>query len=119
MRYLLLVIENGEERRNRPLAEGRQAYDQMVRFSEELKARGVLQATESLKTEGVRVEVRGGKRIVVDGPFAETKETLGGYYLLEVDNLDDAIEAAAECPGAPYGTIELRPVMGLPELPQA
>ena len=72
---------------------------------------GVEQATS--------VRVRDGERIVTDGPFAETKETLGGYYLLEVDNLDDAIEAASECPGASYGTIELRPVMGMSEPPQA
>src|SRR5262245_61723149 len=74
MRYLMLVIENPEDRRNRPTESGREKFDQMMRFSEGLKARGVLQATESLKTEGVRVEVRGGKRIVVDGPFAEAKE---------------------------------------------
>ena len=69
--------------------------------------------------QATSVRVQGGERIVTDGPFAETKETLGGYYLIDVDNLDDAIEAAAECPGAQYGTIELRPVMVFEEMPQA
>ena len=52
-----------------------------------------------------------GERLVTDGPFAETKEQLGGYYLVEVDNLDDAIEAAGRCPGAQHGTVEVRPVL--------
>lgn len=63
------------------------------------------------------VRVREGITDVVDGPFAETKEQLGGYYLLEVDHLDDAIEAAARCPGAETGTIELRPVADVGEAP--
>ena len=58
--------------------------------------------------------IQDGERLVTDGPFAETKETLGGYYLLDVENLDDAIEAAGRCPGARYGTIELRPVQEMP-----
>jgi hypothetical protein len=108
MRYLLLVIENGEERRNRPLEEGRAAYERMVRFSEDLQARGVLQATESLKTEGVRVEVRGGKRIVADGPFAESKEMVGGFFLLECGSTAEAIAIAGECPATEWATIEVR-----------
>ena len=65
------------------------------------------------------VRVQNGERVVTDGPFAETKETLGGYYLLDVANLDEAIEAAERCPGARTGTIELRPVAVLPaEMPQ-
>ncbi len=64
------------------------------------------------------VRVQNGERVVTDGPFAETKETLGGYYLLDVANLDEAIEAAERCPGARTGTIELRPVAELPpEMP--
>jgi hypothetical protein len=68
--------------------------------------------------QATSVRVREGERLVVDGPFAETKEQLGGYYLLEVDHLDDAIEAAARCPGAATGTIELRPVADVGEAPQ-
>ena len=66
------------------------------------------------------VRVHGEERLVTDGPFAETKETLGGYYLLEVANVDEAIETAGQCPGARYGTIELRPIMEYPaEMPSA
>ena len=61
--------------------------------------------------QATSVRVRDGERIVTDGPFAETKETLGGYYLIDVEHLDDAIEAARRCPGARYGTIEVRPLV--------
>lgn len=108
MRYLLLVIEKPDERRDRPLDEGRLAYERMVRFSEDLKARGVLQTTESLKTEGVRVEVREGKRIVVDGPFAESKEMVGGFFLLDCGSRAEAIAIAGECPATEWAAIEVR-----------
>lgn len=57
------------------------------------------------------VRIRDGKRAITDGPFAETKEQLGGYYLIEAPDLNGAIEAASMCPGAKYGTVELRPIM--------
>jgi hypothetical protein len=57
------------------------------------------------------VRVNGGEPLVTDGPFAETKEQLGGYYVLDVPNLDEAIKWAQKCPGAEHGTIELRPIM--------
>jgi hypothetical protein len=57
------------------------------------------------------VRVRNGETMVTDGPFAETKETLGGYYLLECDSLDDAVDLAAKIPGAQHGSIEVRPVV--------
>jgi hypothetical protein len=60
------------------------------------------------------VRVRNGKRIVTDGPFAETREQLGGYYLIEAENLDDAIEIAGRIPGAKKGTVEVRPVEVVP-----
>lgn len=65
-------------------------------------------------SQATSIRVQDGVRVVTDGPFAETKEVLGGYYLIDVDNLDDAIEAAARCPGAAYGTIEVRPIFPLP-----
>jgi len=108
MRYLMLIIEKPEDRRNRPKDVGRKAYDDMVRYSEVLKARGVLQATESLKTEGVRVEVRGGERIVVDGPFAEAKEMVGGFFLLDCASQAEAIAIAGECPATEWAAIEVR-----------
>ena len=59
----------------------------------------------------------GGEPLVTDGPYAETKEQLGGYYLLDVADLDEAIKWAHKCPGAQYGTIELRPIMEFPDAP--
>jgi hypothetical protein len=70
-----------------------------------------LQPTSTATT----VRVPDGKPVVTDGPFAETKEQLGGYYLLDVANVDEAIEAGNRCPGATYGTIELRPIQEFPE----
>ena len=64
------------------------------------------------------VRAADGKPIVTDGPFAETKEQLGGYYLLDVANADDAIEAGSRCPGAMFGTIELRPIQDFPDQSQ-
>jgi hypothetical protein len=63
------------------------------------------------------VRVRDGKRLVTDGPFAETTEQLGGYYIVDVETLDDAIAVAARIPGAERGTVEVRPVVELPDLP--
>jgi hypothetical protein len=64
--------------------------------------------TQWLVDQGIH---RGGERLVTDGPFAETKEVLGGYYIVECDNLDLALEAAGRCPGAAWGSIEVRPMM--------
>jgi hypothetical protein len=63
--------------------------------------------------------VRDGKRIVTDGPFAETKEQLGGYFLIEASNLDEAMGIADRIPGARWGTVEIRPVIEIPKLPAA
>ncbi|HTQ08871.1 MAG TPA: YciI family protein [Fimbriimonadaceae bacterium] len=63
------------------------------------------------------VRVRDGKRLITDGPFAETHEQLGGYYLIDATDLDDAIEIAARIPGARWGTVEVRPIIELPNLP--
>lgn len=64
------------------------------------------------------VQVREGKRLVTDGPFAETREQLGGYFMVEASNLDEAIEIAGKIPGARKGTVEIRPVIELPDLPE-
>lgn len=64
-------------------------------------------------TSATTVRVRDGNRLITDGPFAETKEWLGGFYMVECDSLDKALELAAECPGAKYGSIEIRPVIDM------
>ncbi len=82
MSYMLLIFEPVEQREERTLEQGHDVYDQMLRFAESLKSRGVLRAVESLNSQakGARVQVRNGKRMVVDGPFAEAKEMIGGFF---------------------------------------
>jgi hypothetical protein len=82
-------------------------------FTEEAREAGVLLGGEGLdrSSSATTVRVSGGERVLSDGPFAETKEQLGGYYLLECANLDEAIDWAARIPGAATGSVEVRPVM--------
>lgn len=112
MAYLLLIIEPRGQRSERTPEEGQLAYAQMVRFGEDLKARGLLRASESLRSdsESVRVSVRGGKRSLLDGPFAEAKEMVGGFFLLDCDTKEQAIAIAAECPAAAWATVEVREI---------
>ena len=112
MAYMLLILELGNDRRNRPPADGRAAYEQMLRFTDALKGRGVLKASDALRSdaEGVRVEIRGGKRMIVDGPFAESKEIVGGFFLLDCPTKEQAIAIANECPAANWATVEVREV---------
>ena len=112
MAFLLLINEQPDTRQQ-PLAVGRDRYDRMMRFSAALRERGVLRASESLKLpgdDGARIQIRGGKRIVVDGPFAESKEIVGGFLLLECNTKDEALAIASECPAAEWATIEVRKV---------
>lgn len=110
MAYMLLVVEKAGERAVRSESEGRALYDRMLRFSENLKQRGLLTMSQSLKTDtaGARVTARGEKSIVRDGPFAEAKETIGGIFLLTCATREQAIEVARECPAAEWATIEVR-----------
>jgi hypothetical protein len=110
MSYMLLIVEPAGQRRTRTEAEGRALYERMVTFSATLKERGVLSLSQSLKndTGGARVKVRGGTASVVDGPFAEAKEMIGGILMLTCETLEQAIAIAAECPAASSATIEVR-----------
>jgi hypothetical protein len=110
MSYMLLVVEPAGQRQTRTESEGRAAYDSMVRFSETLKSRGLLKLSQSLKTDhhGSRVQVRDGATQVVDGPFAEAKEMIGGIFLLNCKTHEQATAIARECPAAKWATIEVR-----------
>jgi hypothetical protein len=107
---MLLIIEPVGQRREGNEDEGRALYDRMLQFSAELKARGVLTASQSLRTdaEGVRVQKRNGRPTLVDGPFSETKEMVGGYFLLDCATKEEAVAIAAECPAAEWATVEVR-----------
>lgn len=110
MSYMLMIVEPVGQRRAVGETEGRARYARMLEYSGELKARGLLTASQSLRSEveGVRVQVRGGKKVRIDGPFAEAKEMVGGYYLLTCKTKDEAIAIAEECPAAQWATVEVR-----------
>ncbi len=110
MTYMLLIVEPVGQRRERTEDEGRVLYDRMLAFSADLKARGLLQVSQSLKSDAdaTRVRVRGGRASMVDGPFAEAKEMIGGYFLLDCDSREQAVAIAAECPAAQWATVEVR-----------
>jgi len=108
MQYLLLIYEN-EKRFSQGYDEAEmgeyQAFGQ--EFSKNIKGGNALQLTNTAKS----VRLRNGKASVTDGPFAETKEQLGGFYLVEAANMDEAVKMAGKIPGARFGTIEVRPIM--------
>lgn len=110
MSYLLLIVEPTDQRSQRSPEAGREAYDSMVRFAEDLTQRGLLVSAQSLAStdEAVRVAVRNSERRLIDGPFAEAKEMVGGFFLLNCDKEEDAIAIAAECPAAQWCTVEVR-----------
>jgi hypothetical protein len=110
MAYMLLILEPKEQRRSRSAEEGRAAWESMLRFSADLESKGLLRASSALKSEGVRIQVRGGKAKVVDGPFAEAKEIVGGFFLLDCRTKDQAIAIANACPAAEWATVEVREV---------
>ncbi len=107
---MLLIVEPTGQRRTRTEDEGRALYQRMLDFGKSLEARGLLQASQALRTdaESVRVQVRDGRRALVDGPFAEAKEMVGGYFLLNCASKAEAVAIAAECPAAEWATVEVR-----------
>jgi len=110
MRYALLVCADEHEELTEEEA-GRR-YAEFMAFSDEMQARGVLVGRERLRPTELStvVRVRDEGLVVADGPFAETKEQIAGFYVVDCEDLDEAIEIAARSPGARYGTIEVRPV---------
>lgn len=117
MKYMLLIYLDEQH----PLSEAeRQAcYAESTELAQELQSCGQYVSANPLHpTEtATSVRVRDGKRFVTDGPFAETREQLGGYFLIEAKNLDEAIAVAARIPMARKGTVEVRPVIDIPGLP--
>jgi len=110
MQFMLLVFEKPGDRRNRPADDGRAKYDRMLGFGQDLKSRGILKGGDALDTEAVRVETRDAKRSIVDGPFAETKEIVGGYFLIDCASREEAVAIAGKCPAAEWATVEVRGV---------
>jgi hypothetical protein len=119
MKYMLLCYDNEPawEKAGEPAL--REAMQRAVQLTHELDARGQYIDASPLDSSStaVSVRVRDGKQIVTDGPYAETREVLGGYYIIDVPNLDEAIAIAAKHPGLPIGAVEIRPLVELPNLP--
>jgi hypothetical protein len=119
MRYLLLIYGDESGWGNLSEADQQTEMAKWYQYTEEMRAAGVSDQAEALQPTATATSVRSrnGEPIVTDGPFAETKEQLGGYYLLDVADLDEAIKWASKCPAAPVGTIELRPIQEFPDAP--
>ncbi len=113
MKYMLLIYNN-EQEWDRLTEQQRQAiYGEFRQFGDQIKQSGHYVSGSQLQpvSSATTVRVRDGKRLLTDGPFAETREQLGGYYLVEAANLDEAVEIAGRIPGARFGTIEVRPMV--------
>ena len=113
MAYMLLMIEEPGERLRPPEAERRERYERMVRFAGELQSRGQLKTADALALpdrEGVRIRKRGQNHAMVDGPFAEAKEIVGGFFYLDVETREEAVAIANQCPATEWSTVEVRRV---------
>ena len=121
MRYMLLVHHDEEAFRQRSEDERQDMIQRSVALANQLHATGHYLGAAPLhpSSETSCVSVRDGKRIVTDGPFAETREQIGGYFLVEAKDLAEAIDIAACIPGAAIGTVEVRPVSEVEGLPQS
>jgi hypothetical protein len=113
MEYILLIYSNEAENKARSAADSGQLFQEYMAFTQDLTRSGKNKGGAPLESASMAttVRVRNGKTMVTDGPFAETKEQLGGYYLVEAKDLDEAISIAARIPGARFGSIEVRPIM--------
>jgi hypothetical protein len=113
MQYMLLIYRSQDLLNAMSTTDRAELMEGFDAFDKTLEARGALRSTEALHpvTAAKTVRVRDGKAVLTDGPFAETKEQLGGYYVVETKDLDEAIELAAQIPIARIGAIEIRPIM--------
>jgi hypothetical protein len=115
VRYMLLIYSDEKAADDLSEEERGASWQRWTDYSKWLQDKGWMLAGDPLQETAHATCVRNerGERIVTDGPYAETKEQLGGYYMIDVANLDDAIEAAARCPGADIGTMEVRPLLSM------
>ena len=115
MRYMFLIYSDEQQWARMTPAEAEKAMGVWMAYTEEMAKAGVLRAGDPLKPTDTATTVRakGGKVLHTDGPFAETKEQLGGYYIVEVPDLDAALRWAGKCPGVHGGAVEIRPIQEL------
>jgi hypothetical protein len=120
MRFMMLMIPGGYASAAPDTMPSAEAVAAMMKYNEELKKAGVLLALDGLHppASGARVSFKGGKATVIDGPFAEVKEVLGGYWMIDVRSRDEAIEWARRCPASENDVIEIRRVHETSEFPE-
>lgn len=113
MQFLCLIYEAESLMAAQSDEEKGQIFQQYMTYTDDIKSSGHFVAGDALEptSTATTIRIRDGERVITDGPFAETKEQLGGYYLLECDSLDEAIEQASKIPSAKLGSIEVRPIM--------
>ena len=113
MRYALLIYYTEQEPGEQNPEQQKAAFDLWADYDQGLRKNGHRQAGEALQpiATATTVRLQDGKTMTTDGPFAETKEQLGGFYILECKDLDEAIDLAAKCPGANGGAVEIRPIL--------
>ena len=112
MRYVLMICTDERMEQTRGEADAAATLGEYEKFGEEMGRRGLLQGGERLRptAEATTVRVNNGSVLTSDGPFAETKEQIGGFFIVDCKDRDEAIEVAAKIPGARHGTIEVRPI---------
>ena len=117
MQYMLLIYQD-EQALNE--AERAHCYQESAEFAQQLNAKGqyLIAAPLHPTSTATSVRLREGKKIVTDGPFAETREQLGGFYLIDAKNLDEALDIAGRIPAGRWGTVEIRPVLEISGLPE-
>lgn len=115
MQYLLLIYQNEAEMASRSKADADTMHGEYAAFTQSIIQSGHFKGGERLHpaSAATTVRVRGGKTTTTDGPFAETREQLGGYYMIEAKDLDEATAIAARLPGSKYGSVEVRPIWAM------
>ncbi|RWA68444.1 YciI family protein [Mesorhizobium sp.] len=120
MRFMMLMIPGGYATAAPDVMPSAKAVEEMMKYNEALKRAGVLLALDGLHppSAGARVSFKGGKPAVTDGPFAEVKEVLGGYWMIDVRSREEAIEWARRCPAGENDVIEIRRVQEMSDFPE-
>ena len=115
--YLILINSDEKAQAKATVEQQKEIFGAYMKYTEDLNKAGVMRGGEALEnsSSGARISFKEGHRVVTDGPFAEAKEVIGGYYLIDVKTREEAIEWAAKCPGAKYGGVEVRSVMVFPK----
>ena len=117
MRYALLIYASEQDWANQSEEQAQTQFQDYMAFTKDIVDRGIMQSGEALQATATAttVRVRNGETLSTDGPFAETKEQFGGFYIIEAATEDQAVDVAARLPGSKWGTVEVRPVMEFPE----